>query len=367
MDEDGVSKITWEKLLSAAERGVKITYAVDAIKNGVSKSTLNKFRKLGGTYIKYNRPWRFLQYFAEKKRDKMLSRHHEKLIMIDDTVFVGSGNMTGEYGGPELGKHIFNDIYMEINKAPTRSIIEFMNKTVDKKDAAITPKLNENMFPTDKFNFYKDEDSSLKFYYQAPRLSSDLRLKLLKLIQKAKHKIVIINPYVQLIPLISTAILEARRRGVKVEIVTAREKDLIVYNYIPNYILFKKFIDAGCEVYEYKKTLLHTKLYIIDNKHFSLGSFNHDFTASYCNTECNIVYSTKSSIMENPIFDELASIANEVKKYSDPVYLETDEWKFTKDWFKTKVSLGMQWVTNHTILAFNPEMAYELNIYNPPI
>ena len=40
----------------------------------------------------------------------ILSRHHEKLIAIDDTYYVGSSNFTDEYGGSKYGSNHYWDL-----------------------------------------------------------------------------------------------------------------------------------------------------------------------------------------------------------------------------------------------------------------
>ena len=47
-------------------------------------------------------------------------------------------------------------------------------------------------------------------------------------------------------------------------------------------------INAGCRVFEIHEKLLHMKLYQIDDKHYSFGSFNNDRWSWKLNNECNI-------------------------------------------------------------------------------
>ena len=50
----------------------------------------------------------------------------------------------------------------------------------------------------------------------------------------------------------------------------------------------KNLIDHGCKVYEVSENYLHTKAYQVDNKHYSIGSFNNDRWSWKLNNEVNM-------------------------------------------------------------------------------
>jgi len=274
IDDTGIYSILCKKLLLAAKRGVQVVCAVDGTKNEISSETMESIRKLGNNFVflYYNDPKKFFTNFIENTLYKTVSRHHEKIIIVDDKVFTGSGNMKSEYGGPLLGENIFKDIYAIVKKGPTKGIFEFMRSTVYEEERKHVPDPKFCPFYNDTMRTYKDETESFGYYFEAPNKYKEIRKKLIKMLNSAEDRIVIVQPYFQLVRSITRAFLDARRRGVKVTIITAKDKDLIVYQYIPNFLLFKKLIEEGCEVYEDTSNFLHAKLYIIDNKKFSLGN-----------------------------------------------------------------------------------------------
>lgn len=50
----------------------------------------------------------------------------------------------------------------------------------------------------------------------------------------------------------------------------------------------RNLVKKGCKVYEINEKLLHMKLYQIDGKHYSIGSFNNDPWSWNVNNEANI-------------------------------------------------------------------------------
>ena len=84
------------------------------------------------------------------------------------------------------------------------------------------------------------------------------------------------------------AVIDALNRGVMVDLYTSAKRDQPVYRYMKNQSLMKNLINNGCKVYEIHEKLLHMKAYEIDNKHYSIGSFNNDRWSWKINNEANI-------------------------------------------------------------------------------
>lgn len=274
LDTRGIGKITWEKLVDASRRGVKVVCAVDFLRKDIKKKAVMALREKGGIFIEYNNPLLFIPYFWEGLRHKVLSRHHEKIILVDDKLFIGSGNMKGEYGGPRFGTSIFHDVYTIIKKAPAGKTLEFMKRTVDPKDQdSLSSVVDKVPLFNDTLTRYRDENDRFDLLFDAPKEYSEVKTRVVEMLASAKKEILIVQPYFQLVPRITREILSARRRGVKVTIVTAHDRDLRVYKHLRNYLLMGPLIDAGCAVYEDMNKYLHMKIYMVDNKKLSLGNF----------------------------------------------------------------------------------------------
>jgi phosphatidylserine/phosphatidylglycerophosphate/cardiolipin synthase-like enzyme len=94
---------------------------------------------------------------------------------------------------------------------------------------------------------------------------------------------------VQPIDELETALVDALDRGVKVEIVSARNRDQPAYKSLLNSDLFNKLSKRGAVIYEEPFKFLHMKAISVDDgEQMTLGSFNQDAWSFYCNNEANL-------------------------------------------------------------------------------
>ncbi len=91
------------------------------------------------------------------------------------------------------------------------------------------------------------------------------------------------------------------KRGVEVEIVTARIRDQPVYRTFLNADLFKYLKSRGAKVWEEPYKFLHMKAVVVDDgKFITLGSLNQDIWSFYCNNEANILLINQRHDTNNP-------------------------------------------------------------------
>lgn len=88
---------------------------------------------------------------------------------------------------------------------------------------------------------------------------------------------------------LETALVGALDRGVKIEIVSARNRDQPAYKCLLNSDLFNKLSKRGAVIYEEPFKFLHMKAIVVDDgEQMTLGSFNQDAWSFYCNNEANL-------------------------------------------------------------------------------
>jgi cardiolipin synthase len=118
------------------------------------------------------------------------------------------------------------------------------------------------------------------------------------MIRSAQKNIRIIQPYVQNIDELEDVLIEAmEKRGVKLEIITARNRDQPCYKTFLNSYLFKRLHLKGAIVKEEPFKYLHMKaIEVDDGKIMTLGSFNQDHWSFYCNNEANILLQKNSTL-----------------------------------------------------------------------
>jgi cardiolipin synthase len=107
-------------------------------------------------------------------------------------------------------------------------------------------------------------------------------------IAAAERSIDITNSYFVPDDLAVGALLDARKRGVRVRIlVPGRHTDAPLGRYAAH-ALCGVLLEAGVEMYEYEPTMIHTKLIVVDELWVSVGSSNFDDRSFRLNDEANL-------------------------------------------------------------------------------
>jgi cardiolipin synthase A/B len=127
-----------------------------------------------------------------------------------------------------------------------------------------------------------------QFFRSGPKDSAEnARISYLFAIAAARKSIRLAHAYFVPDSLAIDALVAARKRGVKVEI--------IVPDKIDNFLVKKasrsrwgKLLDAGAEFYEYQPTLYHCKIMIVDDVWVTVGSVNFDERSFHANDEANL-------------------------------------------------------------------------------
>lgn len=180
-----------------------------------------------------------------------------------------------------------------------------------------------------------------------PPKHTEVTDKLLEIIQKAEKNIKIIQPYVQNVEEIESALVEAiEKRGVEVEIITARNRDQPIYKSFLNSDLFSELLKKGVKVYEEPYKFLHMKAVNVDNGRFlTIGSLNQDHCSFYQNNEANVLLTNQKGIKteEYKQFEQIYNNLRNECRMVDPSetygwssYIENRFWRvslFAIRWF----------------------------------
>ena len=105
------------------------------------------------------------------------------------------------------------------------------------------------------------------------------------IINKAKKYLYINTPYLIIDSNLLSAIKLASKNGVEIKIITPGKYDKwIVHMTTKSY--YKELIEAGVEIYEYKKGFMHSKVFLADDEIATIGTTNLDFRSLYLHFEC---------------------------------------------------------------------------------
>jgi len=106
----------------------------------------------------------------------------------------------------------------------------------------------------------------------------------------ARRSIDIANPYFVPDPVAIETLIEAKRRGVDVRIMVSGIRNdnwLARHNSVR---LFGRLLDAGVEILEYNRTMLHHKTMVVDGLWVTIGTTNFDNRSFAHNEETNVCF-----------------------------------------------------------------------------
>jgi cardiolipin synthase len=107
-------------------------------------------------------------------------------------------------------------------------------------------------------------------------------------IASATRSILIANPYFVPNTLAVGMLLDARRRGVKVEIIVPGPITDAGLVRRASRAKWGPLLEAGVRIYEYQPTMYHNKLMVVDDYWVSVGSANLDNRSFRLNDEANL-------------------------------------------------------------------------------
>jgi cardiolipin synthase len=158
------------------------------------------------------------------------------------------------------------------------------------------------------------------------RTGNSIYQLLLLSIYSARSEIAMTTPYFVPDEAVSTALLTAAERGVKVTVIMPERNDSRLVHYTCR-SYFDTMLGAGIRIYGFKGGLLHTKSVVVDRQVALFGSVNLDVRSFWLDFEVTLgVY--------NPDFAErLLSLQNKYIEESVPVDLEVWQQRPGKERF----------------------------------
>jgi cardiolipin synthase len=264
---------------AAAARGVEVRMVFD--KSGSSKVSpklMAQMRK-AGCKIKWFRP---IQWYSWAKYNH---RTHRKLLIIDGTVaFTGGVGIADEWNGNADSPGHWRDTHVRVLGPAVASIqAAFVDNW---NEATGELPIDERYFPT----LSRTGETSMVGIQSNPVFgASAAQRSMAVLIAGATKRLWIANAYFVPPKPFVRALRDARARGVDVKIVLPG-----VYHDQPSVRRASRrtwgpLLEGGIELYEYKPTMIHCKIVIVDSSVSSIGSINFDPRSFALNAEFGVV------------------------------------------------------------------------------
>ncbi|CAG0982148.1 cardiolipin synthase A/B [Methylophilaceae bacterium] len=281
-----------EALKRAAQRGVGVYILLDGFGcKDLPKPYVQELQQAGAGVMFFRpkiSPWTF-------KRSR-LRRLHRKLVVIDGALaFVGGINIIDDYNVPnhdppriDYAVSVRGELLPQI-RSSARSLwrrIAWLH--LRRVDAQVLP--GQPLLPANGMKAaYVMRDNFLH--------RRDIEQAYLKAINNAKSEILIANAYFIPGKGFRRALISAARRGVRVRLLLQGKKEYFLM--FATHAFYSDFLSEGIQIYEYRKSFMHSKVAVIDREWSTVGSSNIDAISLFLAREANIV------ILDQPFAEAL--------------------------------------------------------------
>jgi cardiolipin synthase len=271
--DDGTGRELRDHLVSAARRGIRVMVLVDAVGSwNLDDDFWDVLRSAGG----------MVRTFRPVARGMFLFRNHRKLLLVDDrTAFIGGMNIADEYYRGKGGELPWRDNAFEISGGD----VQRLRGSFDRMWAlAGLPVLKAVLFARQGRGEWPPAAGKVRFLESGPEdVRQPVRRAYRRLIGGATGRIDLAMGYFYPSGRILRALKRAVIRGVRVRLLFPQKSDVAVARWAARG-LYGRLLRSGMEVWEYRPTMLHTKLAIIDDS-LVAGSANLDIRSSRINYE----------------------------------------------------------------------------------
>lgn len=337
---DSINNELITHLAKKAKEGIEVRAIFDGFGNAsnnrpMRKKHLREIRKKGIEIYEFKPmafPW----------IQDIFNRDHRKIVVIDGKIgYTGGMNVADYYikGTKAVGE--WHDMHCRIEGDAVNTLqkifLQMWNKVSGqnvhgaKYYRGIS---NANYIKGLKADTCKSAGHQMVgIINREPHVSKDIiRFFYEKAINDAKDSIKIINPYFTLSPKLRTALKNAAKRGVKVEIMLSVKSDIPLTPDCSYYNAHKLMKD-GCTIWLFEPGFHHTKIILVDGKFCTIGSANLNSRSLRWDREVNAV------VIDKGITKGLDTIFENQKKKC--FKLTEEKWnKWRTPWQKLKGKLG---------------------------
>ena len=337
---DSINNELITRLAKKAKEGIEVRAIFDGFGNAsnnrpMRKKHLREIRKKGIEIYEFKPmafPW----------IQDIFNRDHRKIVVIDGKIgYTGGMNVADYYikGTKAVGE--WHDMHCRIEGDAVNTLqkifLQMWNKVSGqnvhgaKYYRGIS---NANYIKGLKADTCKSAGHQMVgIIIREPHVSKDIiRFFYEKAINDAKDSIKIINPYFTLSPKLRTALKNAAKRGVKVEIMLSVKSDIPLTPDCSYYNAHKLMKD-GCTIWLFEPGFHHTKIILVDGKFCTIGSANLNSRSLRWDREVNAV------VIDKGITKGLDTIFENQKKKC--FKLTEEKWnKWRTPWQKLKGKLG---------------------------
>jgi cardiolipin synthase A/B len=276
--EGEIGRAFADALVARARAGVRVHVLLDWLGTRKINPTFVQSMQDAGVEVERYHP---LRWYNLRRAN---NRTHRKLLIVDGRVgFTGGAGIADLWTGDAQDPDHWRDSHFKMEgPVVAQCQAAFMDNWLKTRSRVLHA---EGYFP--KLN--PEGECRAQVFMSSPAEGSEsARLMYLLTMASASKNIRIANAYFVPDDLSVETLVDARERGVKVEIIVPGEHIDTNVTRRAGRSRWGPLLEAGVEIYEYEPTMYHCKVMIVDDIWTSVGSTNFDNRSFRLNDEANL-------------------------------------------------------------------------------
>lgn len=299
---DGVvAKKFAETLSERARAGVRVHAIIDWY--GANRLQQDNIRRMeeAGVEVRLFHPLAWYNPLRWSRATEMDHRTHRKLLVVDGKVgFIGGVGIADEWAGNAQSPEEWRDTHFRV-EGPVVAQLQsaFLDNWLELGGSLLH---GERYFPALEA---KGSVAAQAFKSSSHEATESVEIMYRVALAAAAKSIEMENAYFVPDAGMQQALIQAARRGVKIEIIVpgTHIDETIVRS--ASRTTWTPLLEAGIRIYEFQPTMLHCKSLVIDGFFTSVGSTNFDTRSFHLNDEANLnIFDRDFAAVQQRIFNE---------------------------------------------------------------
>ncbi|MFN4234090.1 MAG: cardiolipin synthase ClsB [Bacteroidia bacterium] len=272
-EEDTTGRHVAAQLLKAAKRGVKVYLLVDAYaSSNLSLKFTNQLKQYGIEIRRFS-PIHFWKFETGR-------RLHHKIVVVDtDFALIGGINIADKYKG--VNEQAWLDYAVLLQGKIVWDAYILCHQIWNKK--LYKPRLKRKL----NISSHSSNIKVLLAQHDFFRRKLDISRSYLSAIKNAQNEIYLVSSYFIPGRKYLRTLIKASKRGVKIRLILGKQSDVPIAQKA-TYYLYRTLLENDIEIYEYKPSVVHAKVMMVDEQWSTVGSFNLNFISEYNSIELNV-------------------------------------------------------------------------------
>lgn len=275
-------------LAERSKSGVTVRLLLDAFGCHRINDELIEIMQRAGVEIRWFRP------FAQWKVWKWDNRTHRKIMVCDYKIaFTGGVGIASEWEGDARNPNEWRETHFQITGPVVNAMRSgFLSNWSETLETG-TPAIDHPERPAE------DGSASIQAVRSPSSINwSDIAMLFRVLIEKAQCSIDITTAYFVPDETLTAQLCDACKRGVKVRLLLPGKHTDQRLSQLGGEDHFQRLLEAGLEIFQYQRTMLHAKLMVVDDSVAVVGSANMNHRSMAKDEEFCLVIEDATTIVE---------------------------------------------------------------------